>query len=136
DHSRHCALSLSLVAGGWTLSTAVYALHLLTSSLESLLLVTVIVVGVLDLAGIVTAILGLLDVAVERRTPLSGRRQAVWALILAPLSLAGIAYGATHPPDPIPKGWRMETTHPGMKARSGSKKYLFLIPPQDWVQLE
>src|SRR6185436_15445224 len=72
DHSRHCALSLSLVAGGWTLSTAVYALHLLTSSLESLLLVTVIVVGVLDLAGIVTAILGLLDVAVERRTPLSG----------------------------------------------------------------
>jgi hypothetical protein len=136
DRSRKCALSLSLVVGCWTLSSAVYALHLLSSSFEMLALTAAIAICGVDIAGIVIAILGLLEVAGDHRKPLLGRGQAVWALILAPASLAGIAYGVTHPAEPFPKDWRLETSRPGMKASYGSKKFLFRIPAEEWVQLQ
>src|SRR4029453_8620091 len=136
DHSRKCALSLSLAAGGWTLCTAVYALHLLTGSLEKLVLTAAIATCGLGIAGVVMAILGLLEVAGDHRKPLLGRRQPLWTLVLAPLYLAGMADGVHNPPDPFPKDWRLETSRPGMKASYGSKKFLFRIPVEEWVQLE
>jgi hypothetical protein len=136
NYSRKCTLSLTLVAGGWALSSVGYAIHLLGSGLDMLFVTAVVVTCGLDVVGIVTAILGLIEVAGDHRQPLLGRRQAVWALILAPIFLAGAAFGATHPADPIPNGWRIGSQPLGTKVPNGSKGFSFVTPGQEWVQVD
>src|SRR5262245_19243922 len=57
DINRKCVLALTLVMGGWALSSITYALSLLSAGLAWILVVAVVPSGLSILTGIVLAIL-------------------------------------------------------------------------------
>jgi len=138
EHSRRCALSLAFVMSGWALSSAGYALSLMSPGFGCILTVAFIIAIVLILVGIVLSVLGLAEDPPRVGKPLEGRGQAVGALVVGGLLLilgAGGFVAGAFSARQVPKDWKMAQLPPGTTISNEPKNFTFTVPEKDWVQV-
>jgi hypothetical protein len=131
DRSKKCALGLSFVMGGWTLCSAGYGISQLTGATALMALSTLVAVPVM-LAGLVTAVLGLVDTAGSRKR---GKGQAISSLIVGGLVLI-LALFAALKSDDVPAEWKIVSGLPvGARLSVHAKNFSVQVPPEEWVQV-
>ena len=131
DRSRKCALGLSFVMGGWTLCSLGYGISQLTGASALMALASFVAVPLM-LAGLVTAVLGLLDAAGGRKR---GKGQAISALIVGGLVMVLSLFAAMKGSE-IPEGWKVVSGLPvGARLSVHAKNFSVQVPPEEWVQV-
>jgi hypothetical protein len=135
DQSRRCALALLLAAGGWALCSLTYALTQLSDAAGGLLAFAAVPAAIAMVVAVVLAISGLVELAGDR-APSRGKGQAIGALVIAPLFIAGAIYGFLNSDrNDIPKELQLPQPPAGAKLPFTHKGFSYTVPGNEWVRV-